>query len=217
MSIKVVGLGLGRTGTLSLKQALEQLGFGPCYHMDTLLRQPDVVGCWSELDRTGTTDWNTLFGRFGSAVDFPTIAYHPAILKQYPEAKCILTVRDEEDWYRSARATILQAEPSLREKIFLSLKLPFSRRHRRLLEVFQLTGKFWDLGEDKDEAIGFLRGWNEGIRASIPPERLLVYDVRDGWAPLCNFLGVPLPDRPFPRSNDKADFRTKYRELMGVD
>jgi hypothetical protein len=219
MSLEVIGLGLGRTGTLSLKQALEELGFGPCYHMDTLLKQPGDVDYWNEIEQTGKTSFDKLFANYGSAVDFPTVAYHPDLLRQYPDAKCILTVRDENEWYRSAQATILQAEPSLAEKIAISVKLPFSRRHRKLLKVFRLTEKFWQLKPDpayRDEAIRFYREWNQRIIDSFPADQLLVFDVTEGWGPLCDFLHVDQPATAFPYGNRKADFKRKYRGLMGV-
>ena len=222
MSLQVIGLGLGRTGTHSLKLALEALGFGPCYHMDTLLAQPDDVRGWADLDRTGQTDWGRLLGNYRAAVDFPTLAYHPELLRRFPRARCILTVRDEEEWYRSARATIMQAEPSLARKVWLSMKLPFSRRQRRLLEVYRLTQKFWPLGSAADsedsraEALAFYRDWNRQVRATIPAHQLLVYNVNEGWEPLCHFLGVPVPDLPFPYSNQRTGFKRKYRKLMGV-
>lgn len=106
MALKVIGLGMGRTGTLSLKLAMEKLGFGPCYHMDDLLNQPTDVRHWKALDKPGQTDWNALLGRYQSAVDFPTIDYYQAILKKYPEARVILTEREEEAWYQSASQTI---------------------------------------------------------------------------------------------------------------
>jgi hypothetical protein len=223
MALQVIGLGLGRTGTHSLKLALEQLGFGPCYHMDTLLARPDDVRRWRDIDRGGHTDYRQLFGAYRSAVDFPTVAYHPDLLRRFPRAKCILTVRDEEEWYRSARATIMRAEPSLAEKVWLSFKLPFSRRQRRLLEVFRLTEKFWPFGGSADApgnraaALSFYHNWNDRIEATIPRHQLLIYEVSEGWEPLCKFLEVPVPDIPFPASNQRTGFKRKYRKLMGVE
>ena len=221
MALEVVGLGLGRTGTLSLKLALEQLGFGKCYHMDSLLDQPQDIVHWKELDTAGRTDLDRLFSTYRAAVDFPTAAYHRPILSHYPKAKCILTVRDEDAWYASARATILDAEPSLGGKIRMSLKLPFSRRQRQLLEVAQLAGSFWQLDAEDEvvrraRAIQFFRDWNEEIQATIPRDRLLVYNVREGWEPLCAFLGVGVPAGAFPRSNTRGEFARKYHRLLGA-
>ncbi|WP_420458120.1 sulfotransferase family protein [Neolewinella sp.] len=221
MALEVIGLGLGRTGTLSLKLALEQLGFGKCYHMDTLLAQPRDIFHWKELHTAGHTDLDCLFKGYGAAVDFPTVAYHEPILRHYPRAKCILTVRDEASWYTSARATILDAEPSLGGKIRMSLKLPFSRRQRQLLEVAQLAGSFWQLDAEDEvvrraRAIQFFHDWNARIQATVPSERLLVFNVRQGWEPLCTFLGVPVPAAAFPRSNGRGEFARKYHRLLGA-
>ena len=223
MSLQVIGLGLGRTGTHSLKLALEQLGLGPCYHMDTLLARPSDVRGWTDIDQHGQTDWQQLLGNYRSAVDFPTVAYHPDLLRRFPRARCILTVRDEQEWYHSARATIMRAEPSLAEKVWLSLKLPFSRRQRDLLKVFRITQKFWPLTATADEAanraaaLDFYRNWNDRIEATIPRRQLLVYNINEGWEPLCRFLELPVPDAPFPRSNQRTGFHRKYRKLMGVE
>ena len=219
MAIKVIGLGMGRTGTYSLKLALEKLGFGPCYHMETLLEHPKGVKYWKELDRTGHTNWQALLGSYQSAVDFPTIAYHQAMLQQYPEAQCILTIREEEQWYESALNTILDAEPGIREKIIMSFRMPFSARLRYMVQVFQLTNKFWvrQAGpkfKEKQPAIELFRRWNEQIIQEIPGEKLLVYQVSEGWEPLCTFLKVPVPDELFPHANTRSEFKDKNKKLL---
>lgn len=219
MALKVLGLGMGRTGTLSLKLALEKLGFGPCYHMDDLLKRPTDVRYWKTLDKTGQTDWNALFGAYQSAVDFPTIAYHQAILNTFPEVKVILTEREEEAWYESAYQTILNAEPTLLDKVKMSVKLPFSSRLQHLIQVFQLTNKFWvrHAGKDfkrKERALDFYRRWNQQIKQEIPENKLLVYRVTEGWAPLCQFLSVPVPDESFPTSNNRTVFKLKNQQLL---
>ena len=219
MAIKVVGLGMGRTGTYSLKLALEKLGFGPCYHMETLLEHPEEVKYWKELDRTGRTDWQALWGDYQSAVDFPTIAYYQAVLQQYPEAQCILTLREEEKWYESAINTILDAEPGLREKVIMSFRMPFSVRLRHLVQVFQLTNKFWTRQagpkfKQKQNALTFYRRWNEQMIHEIPEERLLVYQISEGWEPLCTFLSVAVPNEPFPHANIRSEFKDKNKKLL---
>jgi len=219
MSIQVLGLGMGRTGTSSLKTALEHLGFGPCYHMETLLSRPSDVRFWKELHRHGHTDWAQLLGPYRSAVDFPVIAYYPALLQQFPEAKCILTERAPDAWYESARATILDAEPGLLDKLKLSFRLPFSQRLRHLIQVFQLTEQFWRQRGGKqyrqrEQAIALYHVWVEEIVATVPPERLLRYQVSQGWEPLCRFLAVPVPKEPFPRANSRQEFHQKNQQLL---
>ncbi len=217
--IEVLGLGMGRTGTLSLKLALEKIGFARCYHMETLLQNPADVKYWKEIDRKGQTDWQALFQNYQAAVDFPSIAYYHELLKAFPEAKCILTLRDPEAWYESASETILDAEPGLIDKMMMSFRLPFSRRLRNLIQVFQLTHKFWvhHAGrkyKQKDIAIAFYQRWNEQIQLEIPANRLLVYQVQEGWEPLCDFLEQPVPEEPFPKANQRSEFKAKNKELL---
>lgn len=219
MSIKVIGLGMGRTGTSSLKVALEKLGYGPCYHMEDLINNPADVRYWKEIDRKGETDWQSLFGAYQSAVDFPTIGYYKDILRVYPAAKVILTERDEKSWYESASKTILNVEPGIMNKIKMSLLLPFSSRLQKLMQVFKLSRKFWEthIGKnfrDKEKAISFYRKWNQQIKEEIPADNLLVFKVAHGWEPLCKFLGTSIPDEPFPTSNSRNEFRAKNKKLI---
>lgn len=219
MSIKVIGLGMGRTGTSSLKLALQKLGYGACYHMKDLINNPADVRYWKEIDRYGETNWQSLFGNYQSAVDFPTIGYYKDILRAYPDAKVILTVRDDESWYKSAIQTILNAEPGFLDKIKMSFRLPFSSRLRSLMQVFKLSKKFWlkNIGndyKDKEKAIRFFRQWNEQIKQEIGEENLLVYNVAEGWLPLCKFLGTPVPAEPFPKTNSRNEFKDKNKKLI---
>jgi len=217
--IEVIGLGMGRTGTLSLKLALEQLDFGPCYHMETLLNQPEDVSYWKAIDRQGSTNWNALLRDFRSIVDFPVIAYYESFLEAFPDAKCVLTLRDPESWYESVSKTIFTAEPGPVDKVRMSLKMPFSRRLRNLIQVFQLTEKFWvQQGgknyRNKAQAIRMMEAWNNKIRARVPADRLLEYPVAEGWEPLCTFLKVPVPNTPFPRANSRTEFSQKNKQLF---
>lgn len=219
MPIKVIGLGMGRTGTSSLKLALEQLGYGPCYHMEELIKNPADVRFWHELDKHGDTDWASLFSNYQSAVDFPAIGYYKDILRVYPDAKIILTMRDEQSWYNSAIKTILNAEPGFLDKLKMSIKLPFSPHMRNLIQVFKLSKKFWlkNVGTQyKDEAVAidFYRQWNEKIRQEFPAANLLVYNVKEGWPPLCQYLEVPVPDTPFPKTNSRQDFEAKSKKII---
>ncbi len=202
---------MGRTGTLSLKLALEKLGYGPCYHMEDLIRQPENIIYWEEIKKRGTTDWEKLFGSYQSAVDFPVIACYQQLLEKYPDAKIILTVRDANAWYESASRTIFNTEPGLAGKVKMALKMPFSPRLRNLMRVFRMSGQFWQehVGKnfrEKEAAIAFYRRWNEQIKSEIPAEKLLVYEVSQGWQPLCGFLGVEVPAEDFPKANIREEF-----------
>ncbi|MFP4342073.1 MAG: sulfotransferase family protein [Cyclobacteriaceae bacterium] len=212
MPLQIIGLGMGRTGTLSLKIALEKLGYGPCYHMEDLLRQPKDVIYWEEIKKRGATDWEKLFGNYRSAVDFPVVACYQPLLEKYPDAKIILTIRDENEWYESASRTIFNTEPGLGGKIKMALQMPFSPRLRMLMRVFRMSGQFWQehVGKnfrEKEAAIAFYRRWNEQIKNDLPAERLLVYEIKEGWQPLCDFLGVEVPAEEFPLANTRQQFQ----------
>ncbi len=216
MALQVIGAGTGRTGTMSLKLALEQLGFSRCYHMVELLRHPEDVVHWERASRGEPVDWNTLFAGYQASVDYPGYLHYKALTQRYPEVKVILTVRDPEAWYESALATIYRAEPGLAQKLKMGLALPFSPRLRKLLRVFRLSGEVWEREfegrfDDKDFAVARFVRHNEEVRRTVPADRLLVYEVKEGWEPLCTFLGVPVPDMPFPRSNDRQAFQAQQR------
>lgn len=215
MALEVIGAGHGRTGTLSLKAALEELGFGRCYHMVELLAQPEKISYWEAAER-GSVDWNALFEEYRAGVDFPVFRHYQALARHYPDAKVILTVRDPERWYESALNTIYRAGPSPLQKALLAFQLPFSPRLRKLIRVFRLSGDVWQKDfkgrfEDKAYALQAFEAHTEEVKQTIPKERLLVYEVKEGWGPLCTFLNVPVPDKPFPRLNDRASFGQNLR------
>src|SRR5262245_50709202 len=112
--LRVIGAGFGRTGTLSLKAALEQLGFNPCYHMVEVLSHPDHIARWRAIGEGQAAEWEALFAGYQAAVDVPASEYYAQLMQAYPEAKVVLTVRDPEQWYESASSTIFrvaQGEP----------------------------------------------------------------------------------------------------------
>lgn len=212
MTLHVIGAGMGRTGTLSLKLALEMLGFGPCHHMTELLADPRTAGLWCDVWAGETPDWPAIYAGYRSAVDFPTYRHYAELAAAYPDARVVLTVRDPEKWWQSTYETIYRAEPALPQKLALGARAVFSSRIRRVLRLMSRVGPMLWKGdfegrfEDKAFAISKFEAHIERVKASIPPERLLVMQVAEGWAPLCGFLGVPVPDVPFPRANDRASF-----------
>jgi len=211
--MKVIGAGLGRTGTLSLKVALEQLGFGPCYHMKEVLQHPEHIETWLEAFAEKPVDWQAFFHAYGAAVDRPSCEFYKELMAVYPEAKVVLTVRDPVRWYESTYNTlytISQAFPR-----WFRFLIPRIMRFVDLngTEVWrtQFSGRF----EDQHHAIGIFQQHTEAVKAYVPPERLLVYNVKDGWEPLCQFLEVPVPaNQPFPHLNDSAEFRRTIRLLQ---
>jgi hypothetical protein len=199
MTLSVIGAGVGRTGTYSLKLALNQLGVGPCHHMEeVLLNMSAQVPLWSSAAQ-GRPDWSAIYAGYTSAVDWPTAGFFRELLAAYPKAKFILTHRSVESWTASFSATIYkllaakdQAPPEMRDWLAMGSA------------VIARTG-FPDGLDDAALARAFT-AHNEAVKAAIPAGQLLVYQVKEGWGPLCAFLDVPVPDGPFPRTNDRAEF-----------
>ena len=219
MALQVIGAGLGRTGTLSLKGALEELGFGPCYHMIELLTHPEQISYWEAASRRETVEWDTLFEGYRSAVDYPAARYYRELMEQYPDAKVILTLRDPEGWWESARETIYQAgRPAPGQEGGPPPQMPFPGDPQLFARIFSMVQRdVWekDFGgrfEDREHAIEVFNRHTAAVRERVPADRLLVYQVREGWEPLCRFLGVPIPEgKPFPRLNDREVFRKRLR------
>jgi len=209
MALKIVGAGFGRTGTLSLKSALERLGFGPCYHMFEVVERPAHIEMWHRLAFGGSMDWDPLFKDFRSAVDWPAARYWREIADYYPDAKVLLSVRDPEDWYKSVTDTIYRG---------LTMRIPEQAPEPRKLQAAMarkivLEDTFDGRFEDKAYAIEIFNRHNQAVRDSVDPARLLVFDAKEGWAPLCRFLSVEQPDEPFPRLNDTATIQEMMKQM----
>ena len=202
MPLSVIGAGFGRTGTLSLKLALEQLGFGPCYHMVEVLKRPEALPLWSAA-ADGTADWAQIFAGYQATVDWPGATFWREIAEAFPAAKVILTVREEEAWFASTQATIFKRR-------FDESPDPFPQM------VAKVIGRLFDQDlHDKARALEVYRRHNATVQQAIAADRLLVYNVAQGWDPLCRFLGVAAPDAPFPRVNSKDDFERHVAEAVG--
>ncbi len=215
MALQVIGAGLGRTGTLSLKAALEELGFGTCYHMIELLTHPEQIAYWEAASRREPVDWDALFNGYRSAVDYPACRYYGELMQQYPEAKVILTVRDPQSWWESVRETIYQVgRPPSGGEGGAPARPPFPGDPHLLARILRMVQQdVWetDFGgrfEDREYATECFNRHTAEVRKRVLAERLLVYQVSEGWEPLCQFLGVPVPaGTPFPRLNDREAFR----------
>ena len=197
--LRVIGAGFGRTGTLSLKVALEQLGFGPCYHMAEVVAHPAHVALWRAIGDGHPADWAALFRGYQAAVDLPASEYDEQLLHAYPQAQVVLTVRDPQQWYESASSTIFRVGQEER---------PFEPPPGFMEMVGAMMGRFFPQGvDDRAAAIAAFERHNRQVQERVPPARLLVYEVREGWEPLCHFLGVSVPDSPFPHLNDRQEFQ----------
>jgi len=212
MSLKVIGAGFGRTGTLSLKHALEQLGFGPCYHMIETREHPEHDAIWLALARGDSDDWHAALDGYAASVDWPAIMIWKELAAAYPKARVILTIRDSERWYESASKTIFARMREFAEALARddaeSID-PARRSHMRMVNAVVVDKAFGgDLGHD--HAVKVFNAHNAEVRRAIPPERLLVYEAGQGWEPLCAFLDVPVPETPYPKVNTTDDFAARF-------
>ena len=197
MSLDVIGAGFGRTGTTSLKLALEHLGFTRCHHMTEVRRHPETAVLWEAAAEGKPVEWEALLAGYRAVVDWPACYFYRELAGVYPDAKVILTLRDPEEWFRSTQATIFRPE------------------HARRIEQEPIAGvvrntiwrTFDGRQNDREHALAVYERHIDEVQRTIAPERLLVYDVAEGWEPLCGFLGVPIPGVPFPHANTSADFR----------
>ena len=204
MALSVVGAGFGRTGTLSLKLALEQLGLAPCHHMTEVFANPAQAATWLAAGRGEAVDWDALLEGYKASVDWPSCYFWRELAAHYPDAKVILSRRDPQRWYKSISSTIFPAmkggtpdEEPIRTVMAMSNRL--------------ITKKTFDGDTSEAHVLDVLARHEAEVKRSIAPERLLVFDVAEGWEPLCTFLGVPVPATPFPRTNSTEEFQARLQ------
>ena len=206
--MQVIGAGLGRTGTMSLKAALERVGYGPCFHMIDLIREQRRVDMWEAAVAGREVDWHAVFDGYDATVDWPGCSFFRELIEAFPDAKVLLTVRDPDAWYDSTLRTIHAAQRAARSGVLEGgSQAPPSPAVMRVIAPLIWDGEFDGRFEDREFAIGVFKRHNEQVRRAVPPERLLVHEVAEGWEPLAGFLGVEPPDEPFPHLNDTASFR----------
>lgn len=211
MGLQVIGAGFGRTGTASLKAALEILGYDKTHHMFEVMGSKTQGQLWHSIAMGGDPDWDAVYQGFPAAVDFPTASYWRELAEYYPKAKVILTVRSADSWWKSARSTIIpigKAAPFWARKL-----IPPIRQNAEMA-----NGTVWDRMFDgrqfeESHAKRVFEEHNAAVQTELPGERLLVFEVSQGWGPLCSFLGKPIPEAPFPHVNDTAEFRGTIRNI----
>jgi hypothetical protein len=200
--LRVVGAGIGRTGTHSLKVALERLLGAPCHHMVEVFMHPEQIPVWTDAVEGRPVDWRQLLSGYSALVDWPGASFWSELTSAFPDALVLLSVRDPEAWYRSAINTIfvgLDQAPAEMQ--------PWMRTVRKLMH-----DRFSDDFDDEPAMVAAFRRHNDAVRAAIPPARLLEWSPGDGWAPICERLGLPVPDEPFPVTNTTDEFRM----MMGL-
>ena len=219
--MKVIGAGFGRTGTASLQSALEELGFGPCYHMYEVFEHPEHADFWEDALRGAPVDWDEVLGGYEASVDWPACTFYEQLMERHPDAKVLLSVRDPEQWYESMRSTVYELaklsrrSPFSRVGLALASLIRFGTFTIRPLQIAQELDEatFEGMFEDKRHAIEVFNQHNEEVKRRVPEERLLVYEVKEGWGPLCEFLGVEEPAHPFPRFHEAAETRRVIRAV----
>lgn len=202
--MKVIGAGFGRTGTESTKAALERLTGAPCYHMNEVLGRPGHLDRWLAFGRAGRRgmDWTALLDGYEAAVDWPIGNYYRELMDVFPDAKVLLNDRDPDKWFDSY-LNLVRIHRIGKAVRFL---VPKFARFTEMVETAVWHDFPKDL-TDRDACIAVYKRHTDEVKRTVPPERLLVFRVQDGWGPLCAFLGVPVPDEPFPHSNTGGDFR----------
>lgn len=233
--MRVIGAGFGRTGTTSLKAALEELGYGPAYSLSEVFENPDHVEVWEAARayakrssaRGEPVKWREFLSGYDVAVDWPACSFYAEIMEAFPEAKVVLTVRDPEPWYESMRTTIYQlrkltAGPLPTRALFRLAELLGPGTTRGVIGTIRLADHLvWEDTfdghfEDRAYALKVFEHNNEEVRRRVRPERLLVFNVREGWEPLCGFLGVEVPEDPFPRLNETREMRRRLISLATI-
>jgi hypothetical protein len=195
-----------------MKAALEQLGFGPCYHMAEIIAKPKRSIVWSNIGRGQPVNWHEVMMGYQSAVDFPACIYYKELMQAFPDAKVVHTVRDPERWYQSMYETVYQMtnfSPLWARRLIKPLG--------NMVEMATITvwdGVFKGDFENRQRAIEIFQQHTEIVKRTVPAESLLIFDVKEGWGPLCKFLQVPIPDTPFPHLNDSEQMK-RVMKILG--
>jgi hypothetical protein len=201
MPLEIIGPGFGRTGTNSLKLALEHLGFGPCHHMFEVRDHPELLPDWQAAARGEPVDWDRVFRGYRSQVDWPGARYWRELTQHFPKAKVILTVRDPDAWFDSVQATIVPFLMARGKHLSPHVKAIAEMGHEAIeVQIFD------NRMSERDYAIRVFRKHIAEVQSVIPADRLLTLDLRDGWQPLCDFLEVEVPEIPFPKTNSSKEF-----------
>lgn len=204
MTLSVIGAGFGRMGTLSLKHALEELGFAPCHHMTEVFAHPHQAPQFHAAARGEAVDWDALLKGYMALVDWPGCHFWRELAAHFPHAKVILSTRDHERWYESMVNTIFRAVGG-------ELPPEGPARDVAAMAAYVVRDKTFGGNLDKAHVLDVLAKHEAEVKCSIPAHRLLVFNVSEGWEPLCRFLGVPAPETPFPRTNSTEEFQAMMR------
>jgi hypothetical protein len=207
MTLEIIGPGFGRTGTNSLKLALEHLGFGPCHHMFEIIKNPELLADWQAAARGERVDWNKVFSGYRSQVDWPGARYWRELVQWFPDAKVILSVRDPDEWFDSVQATIAPLMMAHGSHPSPHLNAVTEMAYQTVVaQVF--NGRI----SDRPYATHIFKEHNAEVQRTVASDRLLVFDTKEGWGPLCDFLGVEMPAIPFPKTNTSAELKQRLAD-----
>lgn len=205
MALSVIGAGFGRTGTESMKVALETLGLGPCHHMKEVIASPEQTRIWRSIahdseKQNSEQNWDEVFTGYNSAVDWPSAYFWRELSAYYPNAKILLTVRSPESWHASMEKTIFKSLGENADRASVGVKLIAER-------------VFANRMDDREHTLSIYQKNIEEAQAAFNDDRLLTYTIGDGWEPLCRFLDKPVPDVPYPRTNSTDEFNALMAKL----
>lgn len=201
MTLSLIGAGFGRTGTKSIKLALDILGRGPCHHMEEVFTNPQQLPHWRAAIDGQPVDWERVFAGYRSTIDWPSTHYWRELADYYPQAKILLSVRPAEVWWSSFSGTIAKL-----------LEIRESVRDENVRAILDMANKmiteqtFGNEMRDKKNALVTFQKRIDDVTRAIPAERLLVFDVAQGWEPICEFLDLPVPHQEFPKTNARDEF-----------
>jgi len=221
MNLKIIGTGLARTGTMSLKMALEVLNNHSCFHMIDLFQEPKRVNILKKGYQSNQIDWSTFYAGYESAVDYPTCVFYKELIARNPDLKVIHTTRDFDSWYESVTETVYRGKPKGAKDFLRMIKnMMFSSDFKRVAPIFMFNdkliwrGQFQARFEDKEFIREIVLQHEEEIKNSVKAENLLIYDIKSGWEPLCEFLKKAVPNMPFPKANERQEFNRKMDLLL---
>jgi Sulfotransferase domain len=213
--MKVIGAGYGRMGTMSIKAALEQLGYGPCLHMIDVIRNPELRHPFVDAIEGRDVDWEDAFEGWESTIDWPACTFWREHHETWPDLPVLLNIRDKEAWYKSCMNSIHAAKEAAMRGELKPADPDTPPPNPEVMKM--INGLIWNgtfegrFPEDKEFAFQKFDEHYAAVRATIPKDQLLEFDAtQDGWEPLCAFLGEDIPDEPFPHLNDTASFRQMF-------
>ncbi|MFL2769983.1 MAG: sulfotransferase family protein [Rhodospirillaceae bacterium] len=204
--MRIIGAGFGRTGTNSMKLALEHLGYGPCYHMKEVFEHPESIPLWHKAAFGDGVEWDDILADYESGVDWPLSHFWETLSQRYSDAKVLLTIRPASEWYTSMSNTIFS---------HIAGHQPgneMQKMWKEMVDKIVRSDTFDNRTMDRAYCEAVFDGHTAHVKDTVSADRLIVYEVGSGWEPLCEALGVAVPEGPFPKTNTTKDFQDQIKE-----